>query len=122
MIRPATVMFIALIGSSQALAGDADNGKRLFNQCVSCHSVVANTPKKVGPHLGGLFGRKAGSVADFAYSKALKDSGVVWNEETVAHYIARPSDFIKGGKMAYAGMRKDSDRDDLIAYLKEATK
>jgi cytochrome c len=110
------------LGAGPVLGANADNGKRLFNQCISCHSVTANTAKKVGPHLGGLFGRKAGSVDDFAYSKAMRDAGVVWSEETLAKYLERPADFIKGGKMVYAGMRKEADRADLIAYLKEATK
>ena len=122
MARSWVLVTLLCLSVGPAFAGNADGGKRLFNQCISCHSVAANTPKKVGPHLGGLIGRQAGSVADFSYSKAMRDSGVVWNEETLAKYIERPSDFIKGGKMVYAGMRKESDRADLIAYLKEATK
>ena len=83
--------------------------------------MVSKQQNRIGPHLVGIFGRKAGSVKGFRYSKAMKDSGVVWNQVTLSAYFANPRKFIKGNRMAFAGLRKKKDRDDLIAYLKQAT-
>jgi cytochrome c len=107
------------LGSTAALAqGDVAQGERVFNQCKACHEV--DEPKnKVGPHLVGIFGRPAGSVEDFKYSDAMKESGITWNDETIAAYVADPQGYIKGNRMAYAGLKKEEDIADLIAYLKE---
>lgn len=102
-------------------AGDAENGKRVFNKCKACH--VANEEKnRIGPHLVGLFGRTAGSVEKYRYSKSMKDSGIVWNAETLDAYLANPRQYVKGTRMAFPGLKKASDRDDVIAYLREVTK
>ena len=107
------------LGSSVALAqGDAAQGEKVFNQCKACHAV--DEPKnKVGPHLVGIFGRPAGSVEDFRYSDAMKESGITWNEETIAAYLADPRGYIKGNRMAFVGLKDQDDLADLIAYLKE---
>ena len=109
------------LGSSVALAqGDAEEGAKVFNKCKACH--VADEPQnRVGPHLVGLFGRPAGSVEGFKYSDAMKDSGVTWDEETIAAYIADPRGYIKGNRMAFVGLRDQEEIADLIAYLKDAT-
>lgn len=111
-----------LVTLSPALAaGDAENGKRVFNKCKACH--VANEEKnRIGPHLVGLFGRTAGSVEKYRYSKSMKDSGIVWNAETLDAYLANPRQYVKGTRMAFPGLKKASDRDDVIAYLREVTK
>ena len=75
----------------------------------------------MGPNLVGLFGRKAGSVADFKYSDAMKNSNVVWSETTVAEYVTKPKEFIPGNKMVFPGLKSDQEVADLIAYLKQAT-
>jgi len=108
--------------ASHALAdGDADKGKRVFSRCRSCHNV--DTEKnKVGPHLVGLFGRKAGSVEDFNYSDAMKNSDVVWEKETLEEYMKDPKGFIPDNKMPFNGLKKEDDIENLIAYLEEATK
>ena len=100
--------------------GDAAAGEKVFNKCKACH--VADEPQnRVGPHLVGLFGRQAGSVEGFKYSDAMKESGVTWDEKTIAEYIADPRGYIKGNRMAFVGLKDEEDIEDLIAYLKEAT-
>jgi cytochrome c len=111
---------LALSGGVASAQGDAENGEKVFNQCKACHA--ADEPKnKVGPHLVGIFGRPAGSVEDFKYSDAMKESGVTWNEETIAAYLADPRGYIKGNRMAFVGLKEEEDIADLLAYLKEAS-
>ena len=102
-------------------AGDAEKGKRVFNKCKACHVVNAET-NRIGPHLVGLFGRTAGSVEKYKYSKSMKESGIVWNAETLDAYLANPRQYVKGTRMAFAGLKKASEREDVIAYLREVTK
>jgi cytochrome c len=111
---------LALCSSVALAEGDAAQGEKVFNKCRACH-VVDEPQNRVGPHLVGLFGRQAGSVEDFRYSDAMKEAGVTWNEETIAEYVADPRGYIKGNRMAFAGLRKEEEIADLIAYLKEAT-
>ena len=109
------------LGSSVALAdGDPEDGEKVFNKCKACH-VPDEPQNRVGPHLMGVFGRQAGSVEGFKYSDAMKESGVTWDEKTIAEYIADPRGYIKGNRMAFVGLKDEEDIEDLIAYLKEAT-
>jgi cytochrome c2 len=101
-------------------AGDAKNGEQIFNQCKPCHSLEAGK-NGIGPTLHGLLGRKAGTVPGYSYSAAMQSSGIVWNEDTLAKFLADPSTFVPGTKMVSAGIRDKAQLDDLIAYLKEAT-
>ena len=114
-------VFVVLAAAPAAAEGDAARGKRVFNKCKACHLLEDTGKKKIGPHLAGIFGRKAGSIAGFRYSKAMKKADIVWDEKTIDAYIAAPRKFIKGNKMAFAGVRKAKDRADVIAYLKEKT-
>lgn len=111
---------LALSGSVALADGDPEDGQKVFNKCRACH-VVDQPQNRVGPHLVGLFGRQAGSVEDFRYSDAMKESGVTWTEETIGEYVADPRGYIKGNRMAFAGLRDEEEIEDLIAYLKEAT-
>ena len=112
----------ALLAAGPALAGgDAAAGKKVYNKCKTCHALEAGK-KKLGPSLNGIFGRAAGSVEGYKYSKAMKESGIVWTEETMAGYLEKPKKFMPGTKMAFAGLKKEQQVADLIAYLKEATK
>jgi cytochrome c2 len=110
-----------LLGSTAANAeGDPEAGKKVFNKCRACH-VTDQEQNRVGPHLVGLFGREAGAVDSFKYSNAMKESGITWNDETVAAYVADPKGYIPDNKMAFAGVKDDADIQNLIAYLHEAT-
>lgn len=100
--------------------GDPGKGKRVFAKCMACHDVGAER-NKVGPHLVGIFGRTAGAVDGFKYSDAMANSGVVWSEETIAAYVMDPKGFIEGNRMAFAGLKKDEDVANLIAYLLQET-
>ena len=111
---------VVMLSAGTARAQDADAGKKVFNQCRACH-VLDQTTNRVGPHLGGLIGRKAGSVEGFSYSDAMKNSGITWDEEQLAKYLKDPKGAVPGNKMAYAGVKKDDDLKNLIAYLKEET-
>ena len=100
-----------------AQAGDAKAGEKVFRKCKSCH-YVDQEKNKTGPHLVNIIGRAAGSVDGFKYSKAMKDSGLTWDEATLAEFLKKPKAYLKGTKMAFAGLSKDKEIDDLIAYLK----
>jgi len=105
-----------------AKAGDPVAGEQQFAPCSGCHTVTAHGDDGVGPNLHGLFGRKAGSQAEFNYSSAMKAAGIVWNEDTLAKFLADPSALIPDNKMSFIGLQDWQARADIIAYLKEATK
>jgi len=113
---------IAALATEAVRAGAADpeRGKTAFEKCAACHSL--DETKVDGPSLKGVFGRKAGALDDYRYSAAMKRSDVVWDETTIDRYVADPQGFIKGNRMAFAGISDQTERDDLIAYLKVATK
>lgn len=117
---------VALLGAgliaSPALAeGDAKKGKKVFNKCKACH-FVDKEKNKVGPHLVGLFGRTAGAVEGFKYSKPMLESGIVWSPETLAPYLANPKKHVPGTKMVFAGLKKEKQIADVITYLQDVTK
>ncbi len=100
--------------------GDAAQGEKVFKKCAACHAVGPDAKNKVGPELNGIVDRKVGAVEDYKYSKAMIEFGAddkTWDVETLASYLAKPRDVVKGTKMAFAGLRKDDEIADVIAYL-----
>ncbi|KAJ7920812.1 cytochrome c C1 [Mycena leptocephala] len=103
--------------------GDAAKGASLFKtRCAQCHTLGAGEPNKVGPNLHGLFGRKSGQVDGFSYTAANVNKGVIWGTDTLFEYLENPKKYIPGTKMAFAGLKKDKDRNDLITHMEQATK
>lgn len=102
---------------SAASAADVKKGERVFRKCKACHSMEAGK-RMIGPSLNGVFGRKAGGVEGYKYSKGMVALGVDWTDETMTEYLKAPRKYVKGTKMAFAGLRKPDDIVNLIAYLK----
>jgi cytochrome c len=120
-IVTAAFLLTSLVATAARADGDAARGEAQFQECAACHKLEAGT-NEVGPSLHGIFSRKAGELADFRYSPAMKRSGMTWTAETLDKYIADPQAFIPANRMPYAGMANAKDRADLIAYLQKATK
>jgi cytochrome c len=113
-------IIISICLSSNFSLADSGAEKKVFNKCKACHSVDKEK-NKVGPHLVGIFGRKAAVIESFKYSDALKNSNIIWNEESLKAYIANPKKFVPGTKMSFRGLKKENQILDLLEYLKETT-
>ena len=108
---------------SLAQAGEASRGQRVFNtQCRACHTLEKDGATTAGPNLHGVFGRKAGTGGGYESSDAMKKSGIVWDDTTLAEYNRDPKGKVPGTKMLYNGVKNAGQLADLVAYLKEATK
>jgi cytochrome c len=123
MINFKSAALAALVASiaMPALAdGDAEKGEKVFKKCKACHAVGEGAKNKVGPELNGIVDNEAASVEGFKYSKAFmekKAEGLVWTEDNLETYLKKPKDFIPGTKMSFAGLRKEDDIENVIAYL-----
>ena len=110
----------AALGSGAAWAqGDVEAGKKVFKKCKICHSFDPGK-KKIGPHLMGVVGRAAGSVDGYKYSPAFREIDFIWDEANLDKFLTKPNTFVKGTKMkSFRGLRKEGDRANVIAYLKD---
>ncbi len=109
---------MALASGSAMAAGDAAKGKKVFKKCKVCHTSNKGGKNRVGPNLFGIVGAKAGFVKGYRYSKAMKASGLTWNEATLVKFLKKPKKLVKKTKMGFSGLKKDAQRADIIAYLK----
>jgi cytochrome c len=111
----------ALIAASAGTttAQDVEKGANSFKKCLACHAIGPGAQNKVGPVLNGLDGRKSGSVPDFNYSDANKNSGIVWNEQNFEDYIKDPKAKVPNTKMIFPGIKNEQETKDLWAYLKQ---
>ena len=121
MLGLATAM-LAAVGSAHAQdasPGNAAAGATVFKRCMACHAVGPDAKNEVGPVLNGVVGRAAGTYPGYDYSTANKNSGLTWDEPTLATYLHAPRKLVPGTKMTFAGLSKDQDIADVIAYLKQ---
>ena len=114
-----SVLALVASGDMATAAGDAAAGETTFRVCRTCHQIGEGARNFVGPELNGVVGRKAGTVSGYNYSDANKNSGVTWDEATLAKYLKHPREVVPGTKMAYPGMARDEDIANVIAYLKQ---
>ena len=112
----AAALIVMSMGS--AVAQDLQKGENSFKKCFVCHAIGPGAKNKIGPELNGLDGRKAGTVPDYKYSDANKNSGIVWDEATFKEYIKDPRAKIPGTKMTFPGIKNEQEINDLWAYLK----
>src|SRR5215213_9694508 len=105
----------------QVQAQDAAAGEKVFAQCRACHQVGETAKNGIGPHLNGMFGRQAGSVEGYAYSPALKNSGLIWDEATFTDYSRDPKAKVPGTKMVYAGLKDEQRMKDLLLISSSST-
>lgn len=113
------------VGIARAADGNAEDGEEVFKKCRACHKVGPGATNSVGPVLNGVIGRKAGTIEGFKYSPANQDAGtkgLVWTEEVLNKYLENPLKFVPGTIMAFAGLKDEQDRLDVIAYLKKFNK
>jgi len=94
-----------------------DAGRRVFAQCRSCHVIQAGAPHRVGPNLHAVFGREVGTADGFTYSQAVQEADFIWDADHLDHWLQNPQTFLPGNRMAFAGVRDETQRRDLIAYL-----
>ena len=99
--------------------GDLATGEKVFKKCAACHSIVKGGKNNIGPALYNVVNRQVGAVSDYKYSKALSEYGKNWTFEELNGYLIRPAKWIKGTKMAFAGLRKEKDRASVILYLNQ---
>ena len=101
--------------------GDIASGEKIFKKCAACHSINKGGKNKIGPALYNVVGRVVGGVDNYKYSKALTSYGKKWTFEELNGFLQKPSSYLKGTKMSYAGLRKEKDRASIIKYLNQSS-
>jgi len=122
-LAPIVSLLAVLAMPALAQDGDAAKGEKVFKKCKACHAVGEGAKNKVGPILTGIVGSAAGLNPDFKYSKAMKaaaEEGLVWDNENLIAYLTKPKDFLKGTKMSFAGLKKEEDIANVLAYIQAA--
>ena len=120
MIPLKIALATTLIASVTCAEGNAKMGKKTFRKCESCHSLESGE-NKVGPSLYSIFGREAGTEQGFKYSQAMANATFIWNEKSLNNYLENPKKYLRGTKMTFNGLKKQSQRDNVIEYLKNTT-
>ncbi len=110
-----------VLSAPSAMAGDPVAGKKIFKKCKACHTMKPGK-KKVGPSLFGVIGRKAGTAKKFKFSKAMRNSDVIWDDASLDAFLKKPKKFMKGTRMSFRGLKNQTDRDNVIAYIKDKSK
>ena len=121
LIAVMSAQVFASVAFAQADEETLKAGKRVFRSCQACHGLEKGDNRQTGPTLNGLFGRKVGAAADFAFSDAMKASTIVWSDETLDQFLTSPQQAIPGNKMALGAVKDPEQRAQLVAYLKSAT-
>ena len=112
-----TALAVAGYAAGALAEGDAAAGEKVFKKCAACHQVGDGAKNRVGPTLNGIVGKAAGAVEDFKYSDAMAGHGGDWTFDNLAAFLEDPKAMVPGTKMSFAGLRKDEDRANVIAYL-----
>jgi len=120
-MRLALFAILLLLVAASAKADEAGPGAAELQKCKICHALNEQGGNRVGPDLFHIFGHKAGSAAGFKYSDAMKDSGIVWDDETLAKFLRDPKNSMPGNRMSFPGIKDDAVLHDLVAQLKQAT-
>lgn len=115
------VVKVAQQAQTKAVQPVQDRGEKLYKRCRTCHTLNENGANKSGPNLFGIFGATAGQNPKFRYSKTMKESGLVWTDENLAAFLKKPSKFMPGNSMSFAGFRNDDDVTQLLEYLRQKT-
>jgi cytochrome c len=120
-------LFVAALAAlpatmSLAAGGDPAKGRQTFARCMACHKIDASNTSGLGPNLNRVVGRRAGALPRFRYSPAMVASGKVWNEAALDAYLAAPARYIPGNRMVFPGLANPADRQNVIAYIKSASR
>jgi cytochrome c2 len=116
----AAAMMVLSVAGAAAQEADVAAGEDVFRKCQACHAVGEGAANRGGPALNGIMGKPAGTVPDFRYSPAMVtagEGGLIWTHETLSEFLVAPRTYVKGTKMAFAGVKDDTERANLIAYL-----
>lgn len=108
---------LLILSSNAMAAGDAVKGKKVAKKCVACHTLTEGGKNRLGPNLFNILDKPAGNVKGYKYSKAMKSSGITWDQSTFLDFVAKPKKVIKGTKMSFKGLKKATQRTDLLAYF-----
>jgi cytochrome c len=115
-----TIRIVEKIDITAVMAlGDVVSGEKIFKKCAACHSIKSGGKNKIGPALYNVVGRAVGGVSDYKYSKTLASYSKEWTFEELNGFLTKPSSYLKGTKMSYAGLRKEKDRASVIKYLNQ---